>query len=124
MINIIILFGLLTLLAGVIIVVINPDIIFGYLRDNLDRPWLQLVAILVRLVLGILLIHTAGFSRFPLIIEILGWLSIAAAITFALIGRQRFLKLMAWAFSLLKPYGRIGGLFAIAFGGFLVYAYL
>ena len=119
----IILFGLLTLLAGVIIV-INPDIIFGYLRDNLDRPWLQLVAIIVRLVLGILLIHTAELSRFPLIIEMLGWLSIAAAVTFALIGRQRFLKLMAWAFSLLKPYGRIGGLLAIAFGGFLVYAYV
>jgi len=31
---------------------------------------------------------------------------------------------MLWAFSLLKPYGRIGGLFAIAFGGFLVYAYI
>ncbi|MBT8129363.1 MAG: hypothetical protein KJP10_05180 [Gammaproteobacteria bacterium] len=118
----IILFGLLTLLAGVIIV-INPEIIFGYLRDNLDRPWLQRVAIIVRLVLGILLIHTAGLSRFPLIIEILGWLSIAAAIMFALMGRQRFLKLMSWAFSLLKPYGRIGGLFAMAFGGFLVYAY-
>ena len=123
MIILIILFGLLTLIAGVIIA-INPDIIFGYLRDNLDRPWLQLVAIIVRLVLGILLIQTAGLSRFPVIIEILGWLSIAAAITFALIGRQRFLKLMLWAFSLLKPYGRIGGLFAIAFGGFLVYAYI
>ena len=123
MISLIILFGLLTLLAGVIIV-INPDIIFGYLRDNLDKPWLQFVAIIVRLVLGILLIHTAELARFPLIIEILGWLSIAAAITFALMGRQRFLKLMSWAFSLLKPYGRIGGLFAIAFGGFLVYAYI
>ena len=123
MIILIILFGLLTLLAGVIIV-INPEIIFGYLRDKLDRPWLQLVAVVTRLVLGILLIHTAGLSRFPLIIEILGWLSIAAAITFALMGRQRFLKLMTWAFSLLKPYGRIGGLFAAAFGGFLVYAYV
>jgi uncharacterized membrane protein HdeD (DUF308 family) len=123
MIILIILFGLLTLLAGVIIV-INPEIIFGYLRDNLDRPWLQLVAVAARLVLGILLIYTAGLSRFPLIIELLGWLSIAAAITFALMGRQRFLKLMSWAFSLLKPYGRIGGLFAMAFGGFLVYAYI
>ena len=123
MIILIILFGLLTLLTGVIIV-INPEIIFGYLRDNLDRPWLQLVAIIVRLVLGILLIHTAGLSQFPLIIESLGWLSIAAAITFALMGRQRFLKLMAWAFSLLKPYGRVGGLFAVAFGGFLVVAYV
>jgi hypothetical protein len=32
----IILFGAVTLLAGVVIV-INPEVIFGYLRSNLDK---------------------------------------------------------------------------------------
>ena len=120
---IIMLFGLMTCLAGVIIIY-KPEIIFGVIRDNLDKPGLQVVAVTLRLVLGILLIEYASVSRFPLIIEILGWLSIAAALTFMLIGRANFLRLMNWALSLLKPYGRIGGIFAAAFGGFLFYAFI
>ena len=120
---IIILFGLLTLLAGVIIL-ISPKIIFGVLRKNIEFLWLHVTAVGVRLALGTLLILFANESKFPIIITVLGWLSIAAAITFILIGRQRFIALMNWAFSLLKPYGRVGGLFAAVFGGFLVYAFL
>ena len=120
---IIILFGLMTLLAGVIIVV-NPEIIFGPLQKQVEKVSLQILAIGIRLVIGILLIQYADESRFPTIIEILGWLSIAAAVTFGVIGRRRFINLMVWAFSLLKTYGRIGGLFAMAFGGFLVYAFV
>ena len=120
---IIILFGLMTCLAGVIIIY-NPEIIFGVIRDNLDKPGLQVAAVVLRLVLGILLVEYAAVSRFPLIIEVLGWLSIVAALTFMLIGRSNFLRLMNWALSLLKPYGRIGGVFAAGFGAFLIYAFI
>ena len=113
----------MTFLAGVIIVV-NPEIIFGPLQKQVEKVSLQILAIGIRLVIGILLIQYADESRFPTIIEILGWLSIAAAVTFGVIGRRRFINLMVWAFSLLKPYGRIGGLFAMAFGGFLVYVFV
>jgi NAD/NADP transhydrogenase beta subunit len=123
MTSLIIFFGLLVFLAGAIIVV-NPEIIFGYLRNNLENVWLHVLAIGIRVVLGILLIHYAGQSRYPTIIQMLGWLSLAAAAAFAVIGRRRFLRLMSWAFALLKPYGRVGGLVAIAFGGFLVHAFL
>ena len=120
---IIILFGLMTCLAGVIIIY-NPEIIFGVIRDNLDKPGLQVVAVVLRLVLGILLVEYATVSRFPLVIEVLGWLSIAAALTFMLIGRTNFLKLMNWALTLLKPYGKIGGVFAAGFGAFLMWAFI
>ncbi len=123
MTSIIVLFGLMVFLAGVIIVV-NPEIIFGLLRNSLEKVSLQVLAIGIRVAIGILLIQYASESKYPIIIEILGWLSIAAAITFSVIGRRRFLSLMSWAFSLLKPYGRIGGLFATAFGGFLVHAFV
>lgn len=120
---IIMLFGLLVFLTGLIIVV-NPELIFGVLRNNLDKVWLQIVAIGVRLIIGVLLILNAGASKYPIIIEIIGWLSIVAAVTFTVIGRRRFLAIMSWAFSLLKPYGQFGGLGAMAFGGFLVHAFL
>jgi len=117
------LFGLMICLAGAIIIY-NPEIIFGIIRDNLDKPGLQVPAVVLRLILGILLIEYAPLSRFPLTIEVLGWLSIAAAVTFMLIGRANFLRLMNWALSLLKPYGRIGGIFAAGFGAFLFYAFI
>jgi hypothetical protein len=113
----------MTFLAGVIIIC-DPEIIFGLLRNNLEKVWLQVLAIGIRVIIGILLIQYAGESKFPTIIEILGWLSVAAAFTFIIIGRRQFLRLMSWAFSLLKPYGRVGGLFAMTFGGFLSYAFL
>jgi hypothetical protein len=123
MTSVIIIFGLLTFLAGIIIIV-NPEIIFRPLENNLERIWLQIIAVSTRLLLGTLLILNAGVSKYPAIIEVLGWLSIGAAVTFCFIGRQRFLSLMRWAFSLLKPYGRVGGLFATLFGGFLIYAFI
>ena len=123
MISIIIVFGLITFIAGAIIV-INPETIFGLIRHKLEKLSLQLLAIVIRLALGILLIQYADESKFPAAIEIIGWLSIAAAITFSFIGRQRFVDLMTWAPSLLKPYGQVGGVIAIAFGGFLIYAFV
>ena len=120
---IIIIFGLLTSVAGILIL-INPETVFAPLRNNVEKPWLHVTAIAVRLILGVLLILYADVSRFPLIILIIGYLSIAAAGVFSIIGRQRFIRLMRWAFSFLQPWGRVGGLFAALFGGFLVYAFI
>jgi hypothetical protein len=119
----IIIFGTLTLLAGIVIV-INPEAIFGYLRNNLDKPGLHILAVVVRLVLGALLVYQSDLSKFPLIIEIIGWLSIVAAIVLALMGRRNFNRLMSWALSLVKPVGRVGGVLAAAFGAFLIYAFV
>lgn len=106
------------------IIVVNPEIIFGLLRNNLEKVSLHILAIGIRMIIGILLIQYAGDSKYPTIIEIIGWLSIGAAVTFSVIGRRHFLSLMSWAFSLIKPYGRIGGLLTMAFGGFLIHAFV
>jgi hypothetical protein len=119
----IIIFGALTLLTGIVIV-INPEIIFGFLRNSLDRLALHIIAVVVRLGLGGLLIYQSSVSKFPLAIEIIGWLSIVAAIILAVMGRRNFNRLMSWALSLLKPFGRVGGFFAMAFGAFLIYAFV
>lgn len=119
----IIIFGALTLLAGIVIV-INPEVIFSFLRNNLDKPELHILAVVVRLVLGVLLIYQAGISKFPFVIEIIGWLSIIAAIFLAVMGRSNFKRLMSWALSLVKPIGRVGGVLAAAFGTFLIYAFV
>ena len=119
----IIIFGALNLLAGIVIV-INPEVIFGFLRNNLDKLELYILAIVVRLILGVLLIYQSNVSKFPFVIEIIGWLSIVAAIFLAVIGRRNFNRLMSWALSLVKPFGRVGGVLAAAFGAFLIYAFV
>ena len=119
----IIIFGALILLAGVVIV-INPEIIFGYLRSNLDRLAIHILAVVVRLIIGALLISQSSLSKYPLAIEILGWLSFVAALSLAVMGRHNFHRLISWALTFLKPFGRVSGVFTAAFGGFLVYAFV
>ena len=119
----IIIFGALTLLAGIVIV-ISPEVIFGFLRNNLDKLVLHILAVVVRLFLGILLICQSNISEFPFVIEVIGWLSIVAAIFLAVMGRRNFNRLISWALSLSKPFGRVGGVLAAAFGAFLIYAFV
>jgi len=119
----VIIFGAVTLLAGLVIVV-SPEVIFGFLRKNLDKSGLQVLAVILRLILGFLLIYQSDASRFPLTIEVLGWLSVVAAVFFAVMGRGYFKRLMSWALSLSTPFVRIGGAFAAGFGAFLMYAFV
>ena len=119
----IIIFGALILLSGIVIV-INPEVIFGFLRNNLDKLALHILAVVVRLVLGALLIYQSNISKFPFVIEVIGWLSLVAAIFLAVMGRRNFNRLMSWALSLSKPFGRVGGVLAVAFGAFLIYAFV
>lgn len=103
---------------------VNPDNIFGLLNKHADKVALQIIAVLGRLILGALLIYQAGASKHPLVIEMIGWLSILAAISFTVIGRHNFRRLISWALSLAKPFGRIGGVLAGCFGAFLIYAFV
>lgn len=123
MIPLVVAFGVLTLVAGIVILY-SPRIVFGFLRDHIENPFLQLVAVGVRLLLGALLLYLAGDSGFPLTIQVIGWLSILAAVFFAVIGRGRFIRIMNFALTVPDPYCRIGGLVAAGFGGFLVYAFV
>ena len=116
------LFGSLMLLAGVLLL-INPEIIFGFLRNNIQKSAVQVIAVIVRLVIGILLIAQSSQSRFPLAIEVLGWIFIVAGLALAAIGRSKFRKLMSWVLTKFKAFGRVAGGIAIVFGGFLVYAF-
>ncbi len=123
MILFIIIFGTLTCSAGLVILV-NPEIVFGFLRKHSDKIELHIFAVAIRLLLGSFLIYQSDASKYPFAIEIIGWLSILAALTFAVIGRNNFSRLMAWALSQVKTMGRVGGVIASAFGAFLIYAFI
>ena len=119
----IIIFASLIVIAGVILLV-NPDTIFGLLKKNMDSTAVHVVAVMTRLVIGALLITQSSFSKFPLLMDILGWIFIIAGIALAVIGRNNFRSLVSWVLTTFKPFGRLTGVIAMAFGGLLLYAFL
>ena len=118
---IVILFGAATLVAGIIIL-INPETVFGLLRRKSESPGMHILAVVVRIILGVALLLCAAESKYPTAILILGWISIVAASVLGIMGRTNFRRLMSWALSLKPSIGRIGGFIAILFGAFLIHA--
>lgn len=122
MILIILLVSGLLLILGLILL-LDPRTFFKPLEKVADKPWLRAFAIAVRLVLGALLITNADASRFPAVIQVIGWISLIAAFALIAIGRDRFNQLMAWALTLVKSFGRAAGVLTVLFSCFLIYAF-
>jgi hypothetical protein len=68
---IIIIFGIITLLSGIIII-LKPEIIFGKLNKNIEKFTLYVLVIVVRLVPGEIHISISGDTRYPFVIEVIG----------------------------------------------------
>ncbi len=113
--------GLLMALAGLIIV-FKPALFFDPLKKHQESTGLWLLAVVVRILVGLLLVNAAPATKYPLMLEILGWLAIGAAVVIAAMGRTRFARLAGRLLEMADTLGRISGVFAIAFGAFLAYA--
>jgi hypothetical protein len=122
MIILIQLLAVLLMFAGIFIIV-RPVQCLSYLQMHLHTRWLYALAIGLRLIVGLVLIILASRSRFPVALGILGWISVLAAITFAITGHQRFVRLLRWAVSRWSGYLRAGGTIALVLGAFLFYAF-
>ncbi len=103
---------------------IYPENLYGLLEANLDNPTLYFGAIIGRLAFGLLLVKMAKESKHPMVIKIIGFIAIIAAISFILIGSVGFQNFVSSLIPVFKPYGRIVALFTIAFGSFLIYTFL
>ncbi|QIB67300.1 hypothetical protein [Kineobactrum salinum] len=117
------LFGSLIVLSSAV-VLIKPVAIFNLLKKHASSIWLHLSAVVVRIVLGAVLIAGASESKFTVVFQVLGWLSILAALMLAVIGRVRFQNLINWALELTPLFKSLAGLLGILFGGFLIYSVL
>ena len=120
---IIILFGILIAGSGLVLLV-QPAVITGFIEKRDESVWLYAFGIGVRVLLGLLLIVLSDESRFPLVMVILGWISLAAALFLQVLGLKRFTRFMRWIIPKAKPWSRLAGLLAVAFGAFLVYAFV
>jgi len=117
----IILFGLLIIvMAGALM--FQPKQLAGFLLKNSGERWLQVLAVAVRIVMGVTLILYAAASRYPLAFQIIGWIAVVAGVVLAVIPPARFKKMIHWAFSKFGRYTRIAALFAVILGAFLIHA--
>ena len=99
-----------------------PKKLLQSVKGMMDADWGIYFAVIVRLMLGVALIITAPGSRFPLVFQIVGWVAIVAGVAAAFIGRERLRRFTNWWFERFSPSGiRLWVLFAMAFGGFLIY---
>ncbi len=118
---IILLFGILILSGGALLI-FKPDSIFSQFKRYGDSLGLHVFAVIVRIILGIALVIGAAESRYPVVLQILGWLTISAALVLSMIGRERFKGLINWAVGIKPLFQRLMGILAVLFGCFLVYA--
>ncbi|WP_297760517.1 hypothetical protein [uncultured Muriicola sp.] len=116
------LFGILMLLLGISLL-IKPEIIISWIENNMENTSLYITAIVVRLVFGILFIVAANESRYTGVIKFFGYLFILAAIILIFIGQENFKHFISSLIPEVVPFAPLSGLLAIAFGGFLIYAF-
>ena len=122
---------IIVLLIGVTVIVLAgwgifaPEKLMTFVASAMDKYWGIYIAVIVRLVLGSALIFVAPASLFPIVFQVFGVIAIVAAIALVLMGRERIRRFIAWWFERFSaPMVRLWLLFAMAFGGFLVYGVL
>lgn len=120
---VIVLFCALIILAGFILL-IEPEIIFNFVEQNMHSMWMFVTAIFVRLLIGVLLVLSAKASRFPATIKILGFLFIIVALIILFMGREGLQHFISSLLSAFLAYARIVGVLAMVFGGFIIYAFM
>ena len=113
--------GILLILASISILV-KPDLLLGWIEDNLASKALYIGAIVGRLGIGAVLILAAKASKFPKTFQIIGYIAILAAIIFLLIGHEQFIDFLSLFIPEFLQYAPVSGLVSLAFGGFLIFA--
>jgi hypothetical protein len=103
--------------------VLSPDKLRELLQrwPSRGRFWF---AVLIRVVIGGLFIWLANDLRYPLVMKILGGISLLAAFGILIMGRESLDRLVDWWLGRGDGLVRLGTLFAMLFGVFLVHASL
>ena len=111
--------GVLITLMGVLGIA-NPQRLIN-LAEHWHGPTRFWIAILVRVVLGVVLLAVAPACRLPMFVRIVGAIQIVAALVILILRHARLDAFIRWW--LIRPaLIRFSGFVAIAFGALLVYA--
>lgn len=105
--------------------IIAPGKILMFATSAMDRHSGIYIAVLVRVILGVVLISVAPVSSFPITFRVLGSIAIVVALALAVAGRERTRRFIAWwSERSSATVIRLWLLLGIALGAFLVYGVL
>ena len=113
-------FGLLISLASLWGIFATAPLLAA-VRGVMDKPWGMPFAILVRIALGVALLLAASASKFPVLFNWLGVLTLIAAVALPVIGRARMLSLLEWFQSRPPLVIRLWLVCGMLFGVFMLY---
>jgi len=116
------LLGALILVLGISLL-IKPEFIFGLIETNVESTSLYIIAIVVRIVFGVLFIIASDESKHPRLMKFMGYLFILAALVFVLMGKASFQDFIGEFLQKMKHLTRIGGILGAVFGTFLLHTY-
>jgi len=110
------------ILSGISLI-IRPDLLLDWIQGSLDSSGLYIAAIVGRFLIGLLLLLSAKYSRYPMVIKVLGGITMLAAVVFLLMGRAAFSDSIHGIIETLKDLAPLTAVFTIVVGGFLYFAY-
>lgn len=119
--EVLITFGILIVLVG-LVAVVRPTHLLRLARKVTVGTWLRYIAFLIRAPIGVILILVAPSTGFPLTIKVIGTLLIVSGVAVLLVGNAVIERLLNWALELGPSAIVVGGLVGILFGAFLIYA--
>ena len=119
---------IVVLTLGVAVLVLSmwgfvvPDKLMKFVTSTMDQPSGIYIAVAVRVVLGAALIGVAPASQFPVTFQVLGAITLLAAASLAVAGRERVGRFLEWWVKQFSATGnRLWLLLGMAFGALLVY---
>ena len=114
------LLGILIMAAGVVIAV-APKRLIDWI-SSLEPGIRFRAAILVRVAIGVSFLLAAPSCRLPVVVQVVGILTLIVAAAILLSGRTRLDSLMAWWLGRPQSFLRSWSIVAIGYGALLIYA--
>jgi len=112
--------GFVFIAAG-LVGVVAPGVLMTVGRDAVTPIGLYVVAA-GRIVIGLVLMGASSASRMPRTLRVLGIVALVAGLTTPFLGVERARAIMDWWLSPGPVVVRLSSLFAVAVGGFIIYA--
>jgi len=109
-------------MLGSVTLIVKPVYILGIFAKYGETTGLHVFAIIIRIILGIALIMAAADSKYPIVLQISGWLTLIVVLVLSAIGRERFKSVIKWSLSMKPGFQRLMGFLGILFGFFLFHA--
>ena len=114
--------GMLICIAGLLVLMSRQK--FKNAMNSFTGQPRFLFAVIARIIIGAVLLLEAPNLKFTLATQIIGGISVLAAIALLLMGQQRMDRMIDWFMGLSNEVFRLVSVIAIVFGAFLVYVTL